>query len=53
MEGELTAGQVEESAVDRRDPEVGGAGVKQDGEVLRRCADADDAIVLGLKKINK
>lgn len=39
--------------MDGGDPEVGGASVKQDGEVLRRGADADNAIVLGLGKKKK
>lgn len=48
MGGELTAGYIKEGAVDGGDPEVGGAGVKQHGEVLRRSADTDHAVVLGL-----
>lgn len=48
LRARLTAGQVEEGAVDGGDPEVGGAGVEQHGEVLWRGADADHAVVLGL-----
>lgn len=44
----LTAGRVQERAVDGRDPKVGGARVEQHGELLRGGADADGPIVLGL-----
>lgn len=44
----LTAGQVEEGAVNGGNPEVGGAGVKQHGEGLRGGPDADGAVVLSL-----
>lgn len=42
----LTAGRT--LAVDRRHPQVGGAGVEDDGELLRGGADADGAEVLHL-----
>lgn len=45
----LTAGQIEEGAVNGWNPEVGGAGVKQHGEGLRRGTDADCTIVLSLR----
>lgn len=35
-------------AISRRDPKVGGAGVKHDGELLGRCADTHNSIVLRL-----
>ncbi len=46
----LTAGQIEERAVNGGHPEVGGAGVKQHSEVLWRGANADHPIVLGLRR---
>lgn len=46
--GKLTAGHVEEGAVDGGDPEVGGASVKEHREVLWRSADTDHPVVLGL-----
>ena len=46
----LTAGQIKEGAVNGGDPEVGGARVKQHAEVLRRGANTDHPIVLGLRK---
>lgn len=46
----LTAGQIEERAVNGGDPEVRRARVKQHSEVLRRGADADLPIVLGLRR---
>lgn len=50
--GELTAGHIQEGAVDGGDPQVGGASVKQHSEVLRRGADADHPVVLGLRGQN-
>lgn len=50
QKGKLTAGQIEERAVNGGDPKVGGAGVKQHSEVLRRGANADHPIVLGLRR---
>lgn len=47
-EAGLTAGHIEEGAVDGRDPEVRGARVKQHSELLRGRADADRPVVLGL-----
>jgi hypothetical protein len=35
------------------DPEVGAAGVEDDGEVLRRRADADDPVVLGVEVVDE
>jgi len=35
-------------AINRRDPKIGGAGVKHHGEALRRCANTDDSVVLSL-----
>lgn len=48
----LTAGLA--GAVHRRDPQVGGAGVKDDAEGLRRGANGDHTIVgqLGHEKTN-
>lgn len=46
----LTAGYVEEGAVDGGNPEVGRAGVKQNCEGLRRGPDADQTKVLRLKR---
>lgn len=46
----LTAGDIEEGAVNGGDPEVGGARVKQHSEVLWRGANADHPIVLGLRR---
>ena len=46
--GILTAGQA--FAIDRGHPQVGGAGVEDDGEVLLRGADGDGAIVRSLWK---
>lgn len=48
--GKLTAGHIEERAVNGGDPEVGGAGVKKHSEVLWRGADADHPVVLGLRR---
>lgn len=45
--GPLTAGRA--GAVHRGDPEVGGAGIKDDGEVLRWGANGDGAKVLHLQ----
>ena len=45
----LTTGRVQRAALGRRHPEVGGARVKDDSEGLRRGADADLAVVLGLQ----
>lgn len=47
-EAGLTAGHVQERAVDGWDPEVRGARVEQHSELLRGGADADRPIVLGL-----
>ena len=44
----LTAGHIEEGAVNGRDPEVGGASVKQHSEVLWWGANTDRSIVLSL-----
>ena len=49
MNETLTAGQVQEVAVDGGDPQVGRAGVKQHGEGLRGGADADLPVVLSLR----
>lgn len=46
--GGLTAGDVQQRAVDRGDPQVGGARVEHHGEDLRRRAQPDLAVVLGL-----
>jgi len=35
------------------DPEVGAAGVEDDGEVLRRRAEADDPVVLGVEVVDE
>lgn len=40
-------------AINRRDPKVGGASVKHHGEALRRCANADDSVVLCLGRITR
>lgn len=45
----LTAGDVQQLAVDRRDPQVGGAGVEDDREALRGRPDADLPVVLRLR----
>ena len=44
----LTAGNVEPSAGGGGDPQVAGAGVEDDGELLGGGADLNLAIVLGL-----
>lgn len=46
----LTAGHIEERAVNGGDPEVRGACVEQHSEVLWRAANADLPIVLGLRR---
>lgn len=46
----LTAGDVQQVTVHRRHPQVGGAGVKDHGELLRRSPDANLTIILGLQK---
>ena len=46
--GQLTAGKVEQGAVDRRHPEVGGASVEDHVELLAWSANGDLAIVLSL-----
>lgn len=45
----LTTGRVQGAALGGRHPEVGGARVKDDFEGLRRGADADLTVVLGLQ----
>lgn len=50
MKSKLTAGQIEEGAVNGGDPKVGGASVKQHSEGLRRGTNADRAIVLSLRR---
>lgn len=44
----LTAGDVQQLAVDGRDPQIGRAGVEDDGEALWGRPDADLPVVLGL-----
>lgn len=44
----LTARHIVDGALLRRDPQVRGAGVEDDGEVLGRGADRDHPIVLGV-----
>ena len=45
----LTAGNVQNGAVDRRDPQVGGPSVKHNLEPLPRCSNGDISIILGLQ----
>lgn len=45
----LTTGRVQGAALGGRHPEVGGARVKDDSEGLRRGADADLTVILGLQ----
>lgn len=42
-----------EIALGRRDPEVGAPGVEHDGELLRRGADADLPVILGIRVIGE
>lgn len=46
--GRLTAGYVQQLAMNGGDPQVRGAGIEDDCETLWRGPDADLAIVLGL-----
>lgn len=46
----LTAGDVQHGTVHGWHPEVGGASVKDHGEILGGCPDADHTVILGLQR---
>ena len=48
---QLTASDLRQWALAARHPQIGAARIEDGGEVLRRCANRDHTVILGLEMI--